>query len=176
MPSGAWSLHRRDAIIVTPDTVVQAVRRCGTSIAEQYFLGTAKHESNWAVNERDMEPPDSSGFRFVSWGIFQLSPEEAAAAGRPSASLLSLDDSTYILAQLTERRRIAIRAELKIDPEAPDPEGIEAYYAIGHNQGSRAMLTTIRLHGVNWRGYKARNPSIRIVSSGYGDDVLPRSS
>lgn len=136
---GTWSTSRKDAILATPDAVVQAVRRYGTPIAEQYFLGTAKHETNWATNERDMEHPDTRGVRFTSWGIYQISMEEARAVGRPSAQLLVLSEVTNVMVQLAERRRLAIRAQL----------------------------------GLDWPGYKARNPTIRIVSSGYGDDTIP---
>lgn len=175
LADGRWTTKRSGAILATPDSVVQAVRIVGTVIAEQYFLGTAKHEANWAENERDKEPPDPRGNRFTSWGIYQLSDEEARQVGRPNANLLSLQESTWVLAKLTEMRRVALRAQLGLEPLAPDPYGFEAYLAIAHNQGLRAALTTVKAHGLDWRGYKARNPTIRIVSSGYGDDVIPRS-
>jgi hypothetical protein len=175
LADGSWTTKRSGAILARPDDIVQSVRAVGTVIAEQYFLGTAKHEANFATNERDMEAPDPLGVRFTSWGIYQLSTEEARQVGRPNADLLSLQESTWILAKLTEMRRVAIRAQCHLDPLAPDPIGLEAYLAIAHNQGLRAALTTIKEHRLDWRAYKARNPTIRIVSSGYGDDVLPRS-
>lgn len=170
----AWSTSRKDAVLATPDQVVQAVRTVGTVIAEQYFLGTAKHESNWATNERDMEPADHRGLRFTSWGLYQLSDEEAKTVGRPRAKLLDLQESTWILAKLAEIRRVAIRGALKLEAMAPDPDGMEAYLAIAHNLGLSSCITSLRKHGLDWPGYKSRNPTLRIVSSGYGEDCLPR--
>lgn len=172
---GTWSASRRDALIITSADVVVAVRTVGTTVPDIYYAATAEHESGRATNERDTEPPDDKGVRFQSWGIFQLSPEEAARAGRPSANLLSLADSAWVFVRLTEMRRAMIRSAIGLPAASPDHPDLCPYLAIAHNQGMRACLTTIREHGVDWAAYKARNPRIRIVSSGYGDDVKPRS-
>lgn len=173
-PDRSWSRSRRDAIVAKPVQIVQELRHISTVIDEQYFVGTAQHESNFATNERDTEPPGPDGTRFVSMGIYQLSADELKEVGRPSADPYNLADATWIMVHLAEMRRAAIRAVLHLDLDAPDPPGMNSYLAVAHNQGLRAAQTTLRAHGLDWPAYKSRNPTLRIVSSHYGDDVLPR--
>ena len=54
----------------------------------------------------------------------------------------------------------------------PYPNDVWAYLALCHNQGKAACLKTIKNYSLNWEAYKKRNPKLRIVSSGYGDDVI----
>lgn len=164
------------AILVRPDDVVQAVRSIGTVISESYFLGTAKHETNWCLNERDTEPPKPDGTRVVTWGLYQIEQEEARDVGLRDANLLELEGATRVMIRLAEWRRALIRSHVRLTDHDPDPIALEAYLAIAHNMGIGTALTSIRIHGLDWGGpdgFRARNPSMEFVQSGYGDDVLP---
>jgi hypothetical protein len=154
--------------------VVAAVRAIGTVISESYFLGTAAHETNLATNERDTEPPNARGEVVQTWGLYQIMREEAADVGRPSANLLDLGDATWCMIRLAERRRALIRGVLRLEPLAPDPHGLEAYLAICHNMGWGTTYKTLQLHGLDWPSFRRRNPTMKFVAGGYGDDVLPK--
>lgn len=163
-PDGTWSPSRRDAHRTAPAEVRAAVQAVDTPIPLGYFLGTAQHESNYAVNERDTE---ESGFQ--SWGIYQLSHEEAGDLGMAGADLLSLQQSTELMARLAEARRHALRACAHIKGE--EPADLYSYLAIAHNEGLHAAMQSIIHYGLDWAAYRHRNPKARIVTSGYGDDV-----
>ena len=145
--------------------IVAAWRRHTGRIPAQFALGTAQHESNFTLNEVDTE---ESGF--VSKGIFQLSDEEAAEAGRPKANLLALEDATEVFSVLCERRlqRLIEAADLNEDNL---PADVWAYLALAHNQGLAAAHKTIRAHGLDWAAYKRRNPQLAGMGR-YGDDVI----
>lgn len=166
-PDGTWSRSRRDAVFITTARLLDAVHVVGTTVPGRYYVGTAQHESNFALNERDTE---TSGFQ--SWGLYQVSQAEAVAVGMPNADLCALGPNTFVMVKLAELHRRRLRQLLDLGEGAPDPADLGAYLAIAHNQGLAAALKTARVHGLDWEGYKRRNPAIRIVSSGYGDDVL----
>lgn len=166
LADGTRSSSRADAQVVEAGQVVASALKFSSLIAPQFFVGTAQHETNFAVNEEDTE---ESGY--VSTGIYQLSRGEAVSVGLPLASLVDLDDSSQVFASLCEARFRAIALAAGFDTSAP-PADAWAYLAIAHNQGLTAALKTINQYGLDWAGYKARNPSVRIVSSGYGDDVI----
>ena len=177
--NGVWLRSRENAILVTPDDVRASVQKTRTAIDLQYFVGTAKHESNFAINERDTE---SDGFE--TWGIYQVSSPEAMRAGLAKVSdALKLDECTRVMVYLAENLRFQIRKFLKLPDSAPDPVGIEAYIAIGHNQGlgqakttGKGLLGTLFRYGLDWPRYVANNPHLNIVAHGYGNDVLPLHS
>lgn len=179
-PDGTWSTHRVDAIHVTRADVLAAVASAGGSpLPGSFFLGTAQHESTFAINERDTEPPDIRGNRFVSWGIYQLSKDEHRRAGVPDDddTMLSLLGATRALLFHAARYRASIRRHIGTKPDEPDPHDLPAYVALAHNQGlgvwdanGRGALGTIYRHGVDWTRYDHRNPGAPIVA--YGWDVL----
>lgn len=140
-----------------------------SSIPSTFAVGTAQHETNFAINELDTE---ENGFQ--TWGIYQISKEEAKEVGMPDADLLNLVSASQVFAKLMEKRLIEIVKACKLQgtPYVEFPKDIWAYLAIAHNQGLAASLKTIKSYGLDWEGYKKRNPTIRIVSSGYGDDVI----
>lgn len=189
---GTWSPRRREAAIIVEPALIIAAFDLATgkgltadqlagsssptaqfagvehsSLNVRYFVGTAQHEANFAVNERDTE---TSGFQ--TWGVYQISEEEARAVGLKSANLLNLLEATQVMIRLAERNRRAVREAAGILTTQPDPDDLPAYVALAHNQGNGAVRKTIYSHGVDWAGYKRRNPLIRIVSSGYGDDAI----
>ena len=87
-------------------------------VSAAYALGTAQHETNYALNEVDTEV---SGF--VSSGIFQLSEEEKGEAGLPSADLLTLEGATDVLAAIAEQRLTRILVVHR--PAVADPAARE---------------------------------------------------
>lgn len=161
------STSRKKAILTTPKEVIRIAGLLPTSLSMRFLVGSAQHESNFAINEVDTEV---SGFQ--TFGIFQLSKDEAKEMGSPNADLLDLYTSTRIFCRLMEKRLTSITKASNLTSK----EDYWAYLAIAHNQGLGACLKTIKNHGLDWEAYKKRNPKIRIVSSGYGDDCITGGS
>lgn len=173
LQDGTWTTKRSGAIVVARRHVIgAALLAASTRIRLQFFVGAADHESGFAINERDTE---ESGFQ--TWGIFQLSRDEAREVGEPNADLLDLVTSVHVFSALMTRRLDAIVAAAKLDPKLSAealPRSVWAYLAIAHNMGLASALKSIGLYGMDWDAYKGRpgNDKLRIVSSGYGDDVI----
>ena len=166
-PDGSWSQLRAAAQLVSSREIVGAALSLTGAVPPSHFLGTAQHESGFALNERDTEV---SGFQ--SFGLYQLSAEEASDVHLPAANLLSLEDSTKVFVALCVRRLAAIRAAagLAADDMRAD---LWPYLAIAHNEGSAAAVASIHRFGLDWSKYKARNPTAAIVAHGYGDSCIP---
>jgi hypothetical protein len=135
-------------------------------IPVNFALGTAQHESGYAINEVDTEPTG-----YVSKGIFQLSDDEARSVGRAGADLLALDDSVDVFARLCEKRLDAIVKAAQLDESIALPDDVWPYLFIAHNQGLAAALKSIGNFGLNWSAYKERNPT-HPEWAAYGDDVI----
>lgn len=132
-------------------------------IALTYFLGTAEHESAFAQNERDTEPPDDAGNSVVTDGVYQIEHEEAVAVGLPGANLFDLGEATAVMVKMMTGKLVKIVAAAKLDPKALPPD-VWAYLSIAHNQGigpgdtgHKGALGTILTHGLDWAAYKSRN-------------------
>lgn len=138
---------------VAPADIVACVMR-HTSLDPRYFLGTAQHETSFAANEVDTE---DSGY--VSSGLWQLGVEEATSVGMHDADLLDLEESTIVFCKVTEKRMSTIfqMVQASLAARWPTQSGLNAYLMIAHNQGLAACLKTIKLHGLDWAGYKMRN-------------------
>jgi hypothetical protein len=152
-------------VFAAPLDIVTAWRQHTTLIPAQYALGTAQHETSFALNEVDTE---TSGY--VSKGIYQLADSEAADVGFDRANLLELEDATIVFSALCEKRLKVLARALNLGLDAL-PSDIWAYLAIAHNQGLQAALKTLRLHGLDWAAYKQRNPTLTGIAA-YGDDVI----
>ena len=133
----------------------------------QYAFGTAQHETDFTLNEVDVE---MSGF--CSKGIFQLSEEEAGQAHNPGANLLDLDDSCQVLMSISAHRLDMIAQEAKLVASNPFPPDAWAYLVIAHNQGPMAAVKTIRRYGLDWAAYKQRNAITEPKLLAYGDDCI----
>lgn len=165
-------------------------------IPPQFAVGTAPHESGYAVNIRDIESTGHTTGGVFELDIATLSPfivGDAIAAGMPEKDVFNLDDACSIFAARCRYylARIVSAANAYESsnstgmtwPDAP-PAGsqIWAYVAIAHNQGlgsassGKGALGTIARYGVDWAGYKSRNPTVNIAvdrgSGIYGDDVI----
>jgi hypothetical protein len=135
--------------LAQPRDIVEAWKR-HTEIDARYALGTAQHESGFALNEKDTEPNG-----FVSMGLYQISMDEMVHVGMRRADPYDLDECTIVFARLTEERfKAIIRAVGHFPSESPD---VNAYLFIAHNQGLAACLKSIKLHDMNWAAYKKRN-------------------
>lgn len=162
---GSLSNNRHDAIRVSPAYIAGLILQISTPIPVAYVIGTADHESTFATNEIDTEP---SGF--ISKGLYQISDDEATDVGMKGADLLDPVVATQVFVKLQEHRLAALD---KAAPNAKVPDKW-AYLAIGHNQGTSAMLKTIANYGLDWMAYKGRNPTSKILA--YGDDVISGGS
>lgn len=154
-------------ILVTPQEVADAWRM-RSSIPAQYAVGTADHESSFTINERDTEPNG-----FVSIGIFQLSQDEANAAGFPAANLLTLEDSCAVMAKTAERRLANILSAANLTTPTPD---CWFYLALCHNQGWGACHKTICAHGLDAAAWTARNPQLAQAARYFSDCVTGGAS
>lgn len=149
-------------IFAAPEDIVATWRMYSTIIPAQYALGTADHESSFTLNEVDTEP---SGF--MSYGIFQLSGEEAASAYCDDTDdLFILKESCRVLATIAEERFDAIKA---VGRPCYD---LWAYLALAHNEGLHAALKSIEKYGFSWDDWKARNGAKLANMCRYGDDCI----
>jgi len=181
LPDGTRTTSRqKGAIILTPGEIRSFVSMSTSQIPAGYFVATAWRESGFATNEVDTE---TNGF--VSWGLYQVSAQEALDVGLPHADLLSPMQSTEVFVRLAKRNLdIVLRA---VGGVAKTPD-VYAYLAIAHNEGLYAVRKTIKLHGLDWGDplqfrdplsdqpgtYRYRNAGRKIVS--YGDAVLKEIS
>lgn len=145
--------------------VIAAWVLCTARIPPQYAVASAQHEANFAVNEQDIE---TSGY--VSIGIYQLAQEEAAHVGKPHANLMDLVEASRVFAALQHERLDAI--ELAMGPSSSlNTSDRWAYLAMSHNFGLSATLKTIHEHGMNWRAWVARNPTLTAAIEYFSDAV-----
>jgi len=152
---------------ISKDYLSQLIRQAGGSvIPDAYYIGTAKHESDFDPNNVTNE-----GNGTQSIGLYQVNVSEQLEAGVPG-DLKDPFVNTLVFIYLAERNRNQIRQAGGIAPGSPDPWDMGPYLGIAHNQGLAAVLQTVRQYGINWPAYKTRNPDIAIVASGYGDDVI----
>lgn len=182
---GTFSSSRVDAHRVDPSDVLAVARSVSSRIPGQFFVGTAQHESNFTVNERDS---GDQGDGTDSDGIFQLSRSEAVKAGHPAADLFDLGDSATVFAILMHRNldRILAAQEQWTGTGIPGgPGDVWAYLSMSHNQGIGAVEESIKRYGLNYsgpNGYRERNKGIvkqgfngpNIVA--YCDDVISGGS
>lgn len=154
--STTWSEARSSAKRVDPADVAEAAKKAGATVSLGYFVGTAQHEANFAVNERDTE---ESGY--MSYGIYQLGLHEARSVRMPSANLLDLDQATRVMVTITESRRQFLRQILNLHGNVPDPHDMCAYLAICHNAGENdGSIKNLPRYGMVWdgpKGWKTRN-------------------
>lgn len=151
--TSTWSDSKTSAKRVTADQVAEACRKAGATLPLGYYVYTAQHESNFAVNERDTEP---SGF--MSYGVFQLSMEEARSVKKSGANLLDLDVAARVLVLIAENRRVFIRGILKLRNADPDPKDMAAYVAICHNAGENdGTFKNLPKYGLDFTVWKERN-------------------
>lgn len=163
-----YSKARSSAILVSLRKIIGAAMYFSSKISPQFYAGSAQHETNFALNEVDIEV---SGY--VSIGLFQLSVDEAKGVGMAGANLCDFMTSMEVFTKVMEPKLDTIRqALISIGAKPSKPQDIWPYLAISHNQGLQAALQTIAIHGLDWTAYKARNPTLGIVSSGYGDDCV----
>lgn len=164
------------AKLVPPSEVAFFARSSSSVIPASYFVATAQHESSFAANEIDYEVPNEHGVVYVSKGLYQLSDEEAESIGMRGANLFDPVMATIVFAKLQEIRLTALEKHGSVRPD------VWGYMAVAHNEGLKAALKTIELHGMKWGNpgvraeldaqdtYRFRNRSRKIVA--YGDDCI----
>lgn len=184
---------RSNAKLIGAADLVALVAKVGAPrVPSSFFVATARHESDLAVNEVDVELDD--GHRgFTTKGLFQVSdgwgqrgaPTIAADDARPTENYVVGDD---------ELARVGMKGEDLLDPEisvraysrlaeanfdrvlaawrmtpagqvatAYDPD-LFAYLALGHNEGLAAVSKTIAFHGMRW----GAAPGVRSYKGGNG--------
>lgn len=172
---------------VTGQQVLDAVTRQQAALGlanidPRYYVGTCFHEAGCS-NEWDTEVATSSCPEgFVSVGAFQIGDEEARRFGFRLADMLDLEKSTACMVRLAEYNRTQVRIAAKLAGDAPDPDYVDpagrtwkagamrAYLAITHNHGVGFMRKTVFRYGLDWPGFKVRNPTDNIVEHRYGED------
>lgn len=161
------------AVFIGASTIADLGAKYSSEIPARYFVASADHESGFACNEVDYEPPGKDGHVFISKGLYQVSDTEARDLGM-DGDLLDPDFSTRVFAKLQERRldfiRRTIRRLYAVNPRIPDVWG---FMALAHNEGNEAVEKTLRLHGDDWSGpggYAQRNAGRSIVK--YGNDCM----
>jgi hypothetical protein len=177
-PDGTRTGDRSWAHHVAPVDVVNAWRNVSSRIPARFAVGSALHESGYAVNEIDA---GDQGDGSDSIGIFQLSKAEASDAGHPLADLTDLDQAATVFAITMHKKLDAIVKATNDGNDLYDDDDLWAFLQIAHNQGLGAALATIKAHGANYSGpggYRERNIGINkpgfngphIIA--YADDVI----
>lgn len=168
-PDGSLTTDKSAAIRVSPAEVAAAV--AGSLVPESYYQGSAKHESGYAINEVDTEP---SGFK--SYGIWQISEEEAASRGG-LGEWWTLEAAARVFVPLAESRTQTILGWFNSTITTAPPD-LWAWLAFGHNRGmggpstTKGLYAVVKRHGLDgWDDYKRNNPGDAI--NRYGDDCLP---
>lgn len=167
------------------DAVNQAQARLGLSMIDpRYYVGTCFHEAG-CLNEWDTEVATAScPPGYVSVGPFQIGDEEARRYGFRLEDMLVLDKASECMIRLAEDNRRNLRVAAGLSGSAPDPDLVDAggrrwpggtmraYLAVAHNKGMGFARLTIQRYGMDWLGYKERNPHDDLVDHGYGDDCV----
>ncbi len=156
---------------VHADAVVACWREHSTRIDARYATGTAQHETDYALNEKDTEP---SGF--ITMGIFQLSDEECVEAKLATANIYTLEGACMVLATIAEKRLDAILKASGLSELECLPQGVRAYLAIAHNEGLGACLKTIHTYGLDWKAWVVRNHVKLPEMVAYGNDCISGGS
>lgn len=159
------SKERERAIVVTPEEIIFEAIKIGTKLRHQYLVGTAKHETNYAVNECDEE---ENGFR--TYGVYQVSRQECREVGEPDVDLLNLANSTRVFCALMEKRLERIIKEINLDPNNL-PLDVWFYLAMIHNMGLGATLKTIKRYGLDAKAWTERNPKLAKNSRYYNNCI-----
>lgn len=146
-------------VYALPSDVIAAVARYRSNpyIPDGYYVGTAKHEAGFEVTnltwEKTGNPPR------YSYGIFQVSDEEAALVGLTGAACADpasgLDNCARVFVYLAERNYDQLMA--RVSPPAPD---VWVYLAMAHN-GS-----------VTWAAQAYQNGGWPSMFNAYAADVL----
>ncbi len=168
--NGGRSSDKKDAIVVNQNKLIGLALWLSTRIPPQFFVGTAKHESEFIVNK--IVTDNGTTFK----GLFQLTDASAGAVGMPNADLFSAFYATTTAVFLYEKRLDVIITEALKKQTTIKDEDVWAYLAIANNQGPAAAVASISKYGLNWESYKERNPKSKFVLSGYGDDVITGGS
>lgn len=170
----------------TYNMVVTAQKELGINdIDPRYFVGTCFHEAGCS-NEVDTERASPTCIPgFVSVGAYQIGEEEANRFKYKLEDMLDFEKATKCMIQLASANLATLRKyilQLHVKPDLEDytdPKdvlwvqgGIRAYLAIGHNKGMGYVHTTLSNYGLDWPGYKKRNPVDNIVAHDYGEDVV----
>lgn len=152
--------------------VIAAWVLCTARIPPQYAVASAQHEANFAVNERDHEPPDEHGNVYVSDGIYQLATTEAVWVKMAGANLFDLVEASRVFAALQEERLDTIMKAAGLTAPTAD---CWAFLALAHNEGIHAALKSIAAHGLDWAAWVARNPALDAMGR-YGSDCITGGS
>lgn len=154
---------------LTADEVVALWVKYSPNIPAAFALGSATHESDLdpSVVSRGDQSDGSD-----SIGLYQISKAEAIAALRPLADLLDAEDNTAVFASIMETKLAAIRAYCDVNGIQTGEPDLWAYLAMSHNMGIGSVRKTLATYGMDWPGYKLRNPGLAFVAKGYGDDAI----
>jgi hypothetical protein len=152
---------------LSPSEVVTLWKKYSTDIPARFALGSAYHESHYNPGENDIgDQPNQADS--TSYGLYQLNRTEQAAA-LVFGDLNDADTNTKVFAAVQATRLAAIRAASGGDDHGDD---VWAYLGMSHNMGLGSTLKTIAQHGLDWQAYKDRNPDLKFVTGGYGDDCI----
>jgi hypothetical protein len=157
---------RANARRVSRDELAQSVS--SSQLALSYFLGTARHETNFAVNEVDYG--DSAG---TTYGPFQVTDAEAKRYGSTGLQCAqSLDEASRVFMRLALDNALQVAAYASLSIYNP-PGEFYAYLALAHNQGLKAAHKTIVTYGFDWARYVERNQGAHPEWISYYGDCIP---
>ncbi len=175
LDAGGFTADQNAAVRLAARDIVAAWKMWNRLIPAQFALGSAFHETGYAVNERDVAD-QSDGTD--SDGLFQISRQEAVDAGMGQADLFNLTGAVTVFRVLMEEKYYKILRAAKLNIGAMVPPDVWAYLSMAHNQGIGAVIETINKHGLHWDAYRQRNQGIKrpgfdgAAICRYGDDCI----
>jgi len=160
--NGSDSQNRSDAVTVGPDDIVSSLG--STFLAPGLFIGIAKRETNFAVNEHDIDYDEGGNVVRHTYGIFQLDdPSDlgdlSAACSDAIATFERYANDVMSAAGLSSMTRDAY-----------------AYVCWAHNagEGNGQAIDSIRAYGLDWEALKSRqqNDYVRNRLIPYAEAVM----
>ncbi len=178
LEDGSFSSSSKDANrVLDKGEIVIAWKSQTSKIPATFALGTALHETGYALNERDNE---NDGRSTVTDGIFQLERSEAVKTGFPEANLFDLDDAATVFAALMEKNYARLLDASGLDESTALAKGLLGYLAwshntgLGHKDGKTNALESIQSAGLDWPAWVARNTGYAwgVKMGAYGTDCI----
>lgn len=160
LADGSLSGSRSDAIYTDEATIVRLALQYSSTVPAGFFVGLGRNETGLASNECDTDFNDDGSVRIRTYGVFQLSRDEAIFAASARAAidpedLTDVETSVDVCAAVTGAHYRAILAAAGLD-EASATVDVWCYVAWAHNAGLGEPIKSIRTYGLDWNALKAR--------------------
>lgn len=153
--------HGGSPIRLDEATMAQYARAYGFGVPVGFLVGMAKRESNWTVNQIDLDYDKDTGDAKTgqeTYGLCMVRRSEAIGALSLTAidtdGLLDPSTNIKVMSTMLARFRTALSAVAQ-DGYAEDD--MLRYLCWAHNAGLGQALKSVRTYGLDWPALEARN-------------------